>query len=135
MSALQHAVPPAKSGTGRTSDSYVVRMPDGMRDLLKARSKQKRRSMNSEIVALIEAGLTSDGVSVEPIVWRQPQESPPAAASELLIAELIIVIMLGLLTTEQKSVAQAQLDAAGIVGADFIRSQERRAAIVAGGAA
>lgn len=55
--------------------------------------------------------------------------------TELLMAELIIVTMFGLLSVEQKAVVQAQLTAAGIAGADPIRSQERRAAIVAGGAA
>ena len=54
---------------------------------------------------------------------------------ELLMAELIIITMFGLMTTEQKATAQAQLAAIGIVGADMIRSSERRAAIVAGSAA
>jgi len=59
----------------------------------------------------------------------------PPHSSELLMAELIIVTMLGALTPEQKAAVQAQLEAAGVVGTDMIRSRERRAAIVAGSAA
>jgi transcriptional regulator with XRE-family HTH domain len=68
-----------------------------------------------------------------------PSQAAPAlsncAASELLMAELIIVTMMGALTAEQKTAVAAQLEAAGVAGVDMIRSQERRAAIVAGGAA
>lgn len=134
MSATQQPVQTAEPGsTGRNSDSYVVRMPEGMRDLIKARAKKTRRSMNAEIVALIEAGLAADGVSVEPIVWRQAPSS--GASPELLMAELIIVTMHNALTIEQKAMVQAQLDDAGVSGSDAVRSQERRAAIIAGGAA
>lgn len=58
-----------------------------------------------------------------------------ASTSELLMAELIIVTMMGALTAEQKATVAAQLEAAGVAGSDMIRSQERRAAIVAGSAA
>jgi len=61
--------------------------------------------------------------------------APASAAKELLMAELIIVTMINTLTDEQKANVQAQLSAAGVAGADPIRSQERRAAIIAGGAA
>ena len=135
MNTPQQAVHTQESGgIGRNSDSYVVRMPAGMRDLIKARAKNTRRSMNAEIVALIEAGLAAGGVSVEPIVWRQSQ-APAPASPELLMAELIIVTMHNALTIEQKAMVQAQLDEAGISGSDAVRSQERRAAIIAGGAA
>ena len=36
-------------------DKYVVRLPDGMRDKLKAEAEKNKRSMNAEIVARLEA--------------------------------------------------------------------------------
>jgi len=135
MNATYQTVHGAVPGsTGRNSDSYVVRMPAGMRDLIKARAKNTWRSMNAEIVALIETGLAADGVTVEPVVWRQAQGST-SASPELLMAKLIIVTMHNTLTIEQKAMVQVQLDEAGVSGSDAVRSQERRAAIIFGGAA
>ena len=36
--------------TGRGTDAFQVRLPDGMRDEIKARAATNRRSMNAEIV-------------------------------------------------------------------------------------
>ncbi|MGH0264545.1 Arc family DNA-binding protein [Sinorhizobium meliloti] len=36
-------------------DKYVVRLPDGMRERLKAEAEKNKRSMNAEIVARLEA--------------------------------------------------------------------------------
>lgn len=74
-------------------------------------------------------------VSLDDSTFQELSIAAPSAATELLMAELIIVTMLGALTAEQKAMVAAQLEAAGVVGADMIRSQERRAAIVAGSAA
>ena len=41
----------------RDSDQYMLRLPDGLRDRLKAMADANGRSLNSEIVALIERGL------------------------------------------------------------------------------
>lgn len=35
-------------------DQYVVRLPDGMRDKIKAMAKANRRSMNAEIVFALD---------------------------------------------------------------------------------
>jgi len=43
----------------RTEDQVVLRLPDGLRPALKARAALNRRSMNAEIVLLIEAALAS----------------------------------------------------------------------------
>lgn len=40
----------------RDSDQFVVRFPDGMRDEIKVIAAQNRRSMNAELVYLIEQG-------------------------------------------------------------------------------
>lgn len=44
----------------RISDQYVLRFPDGMRDTIKVRAALNRRSMNAEILCLIEAGLAKE---------------------------------------------------------------------------
>jgi len=45
----------------RGSDQFQLRLPDGMRDRLKTRAENNGRSMNTEIVACIEAVLDRDG--------------------------------------------------------------------------
>ncbi|NLS03582.1 Arc family DNA-binding protein [Rhizobium sp. P32RR-XVIII] len=37
--------------TGRGSDKFVIRLPDGLREEIKAAAKENGRSMNTEIVA------------------------------------------------------------------------------------
>ncbi len=39
------------------ADKYVLRMPDGMRDKLAALAKANNRSMNAEIVGLLQQGM------------------------------------------------------------------------------
>jgi plasmid stability protein len=39
------------------SDKFIVRLPDGMRDALKARAAGNNRSMNAEIVAILAAAI------------------------------------------------------------------------------
>ncbi|NSY10803.1 Arc family DNA-binding protein [Agrobacterium vitis] len=41
--------------TGRKSDQYVVRLSEGLREVIKAAAKKNKRSMNSEIIACLEA--------------------------------------------------------------------------------
>jgi len=40
------------------SDKFIVRLPDGMRDVLKARAASNNRSMNAELVAILGATLS-----------------------------------------------------------------------------
>jgi len=42
----------------RKLDQYIVRFPDGMRDNIKDRATDNGRSMNSEIVALLELAMS-----------------------------------------------------------------------------
>ena len=42
-----------------TADKVLVRMPDGMRDQLKAAAKASNRTMNAEIVARLQASFGS----------------------------------------------------------------------------
>lgn len=48
---------PKRAATGRDSDKYIVRFPDGMRDRIAAEAKAANRSMNAEIVARLEKSL------------------------------------------------------------------------------
>lgn len=41
----------------QTQDKFVVRLPDGMRERLKAMAAERHRSMNAEIVAAIESAI------------------------------------------------------------------------------
>lgn len=43
----------SESRPAREQDRFIVRMPDGMRDLIASRAKANYRSMNSEIVAML----------------------------------------------------------------------------------
>lgn len=40
--------------TGRESDKFMLRLPDGMRDRIKRAADSNNRSMNAEIVATLE---------------------------------------------------------------------------------
>lgn len=43
--------------SSRTADKFVVRLPDGMREKIAERARTHHRSMNSEIVAVLERDL------------------------------------------------------------------------------
>lgn len=45
------------ANTGRESDKFMLRFPEGMRDLIKARADENGRSMNSEIIELINSAM------------------------------------------------------------------------------
>jgi len=42
---------------GRESDQFTLRFPDGMRNKVKKAASRNRRSMNSELIFLIENGM------------------------------------------------------------------------------
>lgn len=66
------------------------------------------------------------------VIW---EVATPSLAAELLMAELIIATIVGVLPTSLRTIVDEQLTKIGVAGTDAIRSQERRAAIAAGGAA
>lgn len=45
------------TSTGRESEKFVIRLPDGMRDRIKASADANNRSMNAEIVSRLEDSL------------------------------------------------------------------------------
>lgn len=47
----------AGNAPGRESDQFNLRLPEGLRPKLKVLAAQNRRSMNSELVYLVERGM------------------------------------------------------------------------------
>lgn len=45
---------------GRGSDQFVLRLPDGMRSQIKEIAARNRRSMNAEIVTILELAVLKD---------------------------------------------------------------------------
>lgn len=54
-------------------ERFTVRMPDGMRDAIADRAKENGRSMNSEIIQLIEDGLKKPESDLA-MVWNEESE-------------------------------------------------------------
>lgn len=61
--------------TGRDSDKFMLRMPDGMRDRLKEEAKNNNRTMNAEIVARLERSFTVDS-EIEELAFEAAFGSP-----------------------------------------------------------
>ena len=49
----------------RLADRFMVRLPDGWRDAIKAEAAKNHRPMNSEILAAIETAMRIKGVQLE----------------------------------------------------------------------
>lgn len=60
--------------TKQIEDKFIVRMPPGMRAVVKYRAAQSRRSMNSEILLMIERALRG-----EEAAGTSPEKANPAA--------------------------------------------------------
>ena len=56
-------------------DKYMLRLPDGWRDVIKARAARNRRSMNSEILAALEC-VVSAAATGEGLGNRAPAAAP-----------------------------------------------------------
>ncbi|HAU5602563.1 TPA: Arc family DNA-binding protein [Citrobacter koseri] len=55
-------------------DKFTVRFPDGLRDAIAERAKRNGRSMNSEIVQILEDALSKDGDYIPPLGSGDPNE-------------------------------------------------------------
>ena len=51
--------------TGRDSDKFMLRLPDGMRDRIKAAAEANNRSMNAEIVETLEKVYPPKSIDVQ----------------------------------------------------------------------
>lgn len=47
----------ASETTGRESDKFMLRLPDGMRDRIRVEAESNKRSMNAEIVSRLQESL------------------------------------------------------------------------------
>ena len=65
--------------TGRDSDKFMLRLPDGMRDRIAAAATQNGRSMNSEIVARLQDTFSREA-------QRLPDRSHEPTQQEILDA-------------------------------------------------
>ncbi|MBD9402096.1 Arc family DNA-binding protein [Comamonas sp. CMM02] len=50
--------------TGRDSDKFMLRLPDGMRDRLKEVAKSNNRTLNAEIVARLDESFHKSGLKL-----------------------------------------------------------------------
>lgn len=50
----------SENGIGRDSDKFMLRLPDGMRDRIAATAKKNKRSMNAEIISMLEIAFVTD---------------------------------------------------------------------------
>ncbi len=49
----------SKERSPQTADKYILRFPDGMRDLIAQKAKENGRSMNAEIIARLYESLSA----------------------------------------------------------------------------
>lgn len=54
-----------KEYPSQTADRFMIRLPDGWRDVIKAEAKSARRSMNAEILNAIETAMRVKGVPLD----------------------------------------------------------------------
>jgi hypothetical protein len=48
------------NAASRKADQFIVRLPDGLRDELKTLARARHRSMNGQVVVMIERGLAAE---------------------------------------------------------------------------
>lgn len=71
----------AKDTPGRGSDQFHLRFPDGMREMIKKAADEHGRTLNAEIIHLIERGQASTNNHITP--------------RDLFIASAFIALILG----------------------------------------
>ncbi|PUX35952.1 Arc family DNA-binding protein [Cronobacter sakazakii] len=55
-------------------DKFTVRFPDGLRDAIAERAKRNGRSMNSEIVQILQDAVDSEGKGISAVAGIDVQE-------------------------------------------------------------
>lgn len=63
--ATRHMEEILKNYPSRLADRFMIRLPDGWRDKIKAEAARNHRPMNSEILAAIETAMRIKGVQLE----------------------------------------------------------------------
>ncbi|EPN1383135.1 TPA: Arc family DNA-binding protein [Providencia stuartii] len=70
----------------QTQDKFTVRFPDGMRDEIAKRAEANGRSMNSEIVQILQDALNNDDISNIEDCDKPTSNDFKKAARRMLIA-------------------------------------------------
>ncbi|NHZ36562.1 Arc family DNA-binding protein [Massilia rubra] len=93
---------PTRAATGRDSDKYIVRFPDGMRDQIAELAKANNRSMNAEIVARLQESITDVDPDAlpqikivldagdQPISWDEIHEYMAALRKKMQINDVVL---------------------------------------------
>lgn len=55
-------------GTGRESDKFMLRFPDGMREEIKRLATEDGRSMNAQIIELLKSAVENSGIDVSALL-------------------------------------------------------------------
>jgi hypothetical protein len=59
--AVEYAKRALVQAVGRSSDQFMLRLPDGMRDMIAEMAERNGRSMNAEIVSALASYIAHDG--------------------------------------------------------------------------
>lgn len=70
-------------------DQYMLRLPDGMRDRLKAEAEKNKRTLNSEIIARLDDSLLAEQLET---VAAESSFKPPTAKELKRLAEIIVIL-------------------------------------------
>ena len=84
LSRCQYVSGMADDATGRDSDKFMLRLPNGMRDRLKAEAEANKRSMNAEIVARIEESFQGSYVTNEDPNFEKFLSQPNLTSDDLV---------------------------------------------------
>ena len=58
--------------TNRSSDKFILRLPEGMRDRIAALAREKGRSMNAEVIAALEQYIENDDTIA--VLWNKVED-------------------------------------------------------------
>lgn len=64
-------------------EKFVLRLPDGMRDRIKLSAEANHRSMNAEVIALLEQALASDVIGSDAALSPQEQRRISSIVAEI----------------------------------------------------
>lgn len=99
-------------------ERFTVRMPDGMRDAIAERAKSNGRSMNSEIVQILEDALTQPAVKVKSEFQVDLYEENPADSDKVTMSRKQLIEMVDT-SVKQAIDATAETLSRGVAEATF----------------
>ena len=102
----------ATSSTGRESDKFMLRFPDGMRASIKEAADKNKRTMNAEIVARLQSTFRS----AEPKHTFDLVEDTAIAGDEVLAPELMELVREAAITAARQVLAETQSLQPGYLG-------------------